>query len=58
MLPIKVTNVEGRGLLTFETTTQSIGGRNGSYFVKRRIPERPLAIEFDFLTASLVEMRQ
>jgi len=53
-----VNDVTGRGILTQETTRESVPGRNGSIVKSKRYPERPLGIQISFRSESLENMRK
>lgn len=57
-LPIKILDVGGRGPYTQEVTRRIIPGRDSSYFIKRRLPDRSLPVRFIISDAtSLNELR-
>src|SRR5690625_2742244 len=52
------TDIEGRGPFMQEILRQSIAGRDGSYRIERRIPERPLNVEGRILAKSKEDLRE
>src|SRR5690625_2761172 len=53
----RITDIEGRGPFMQEILRQSIAGRDGSYRIERRIPERPLNVEGRILAKSKEDLR-
>src|SRR5690625_6885478 len=53
----RITDIEGRGPFMQEILRQSIAGRDGSYRIDRRIPERPLNVEGRILAKSKEDLR-
>ncbi|WP_433959250.1 distal tail protein Dit [Cytobacillus horneckiae] len=59
VLPIKILDVHGRGPLVQEVTRNVVSGQDGSYFIKRRLPDRSLSVSFMIPNAkSLNELRK
>src|SRR5690625_6589051 len=54
----RITDIEGRGPFMQEILRQSIAGRDGSYRIERRIPERPLNVEGRILAKSKEDLRE
>src|SRR5690625_2323293 len=53
----RITDIDGRGPFMQEILRQSISGRDGSYRIERRIPERPLNVEGRILAKSKEDLR-
>src|SRR5690625_52714 len=53
----RITDIEGRGPFMQEILRQSKSGRDGSYRIERRIPERPLNVEGRILAKSKEDLR-
>ncbi|RBP89401.1 putative phage tail component-like protein [Cytobacillus firmus] len=56
-LPIEVLKVRGRGLASVEDSVVSVAGRDGDYYVRRRLIDKPLEIDYVFNTDNLEEIR-
>ncbi|AMQ06726.1 distal tail protein Dit [Sporosarcina psychrophila] len=56
-LPVRVTDVEGRGPFSQEIIRQQRSGASGSYYQKRRTPERFLRVHFTIDTTGLTTTR-
>jgi len=54
----RITDIEGRGPFMQEILRQSISGRDGSYRIDRRIPERPLNVEGRILAKNKEDLRE
>ncbi|MDQ0414239.1 distal tail protein Dit [Mesobacillus stamsii] len=55
---IDITKITGRGPATQEIIRKSVPGMDGSLYVKKNRPERPINVEFDLVGLSLEDMRQ
>src|SRR5690625_178180 len=53
----RITDIDGRGPFMQEILRQSISGRDRSYRIERRIPERPLNVEGRILAKSKEDLR-
>src|SRR5690625_5450537 len=53
----RITDIDGRGPFMQEILRQSISGRDGSYRIDRRIPERLLNVEGRILAKSKEDLR-
>ncbi|MCK0471390.1 distal tail protein Dit [Halalkalibacter sp. APA_J-10(15)] len=56
-LPIEVLHVEGRGVVEFDTTTLTVPSRDSSYYVKRRLPDKPMPVEYVIENDGLTDIR-
>lgn len=56
-LPIRVLKVRGRGLVNKETTTVTIPSRDSSYYVRKRLPDKPLEVDYIIETDGLEDIR-
>src|SRR5690625_7218336 len=54
----RITDIEGRGPFMQEILRQSKSGRDGSYRIERRIPERLLNVEGRILSKSKEDLRE
>src|SRR5690625_7871550 len=54
----RITDIEGRGPFMQEILRQSISGRDGSYRIDRRIPERPLNVEGRIVAKNKEDLRE
>lgn len=54
---INITKISGRGPLSQEVLWYNIPGRNGKLFIKKKIRERPIQVEFDLVGDSLEDIR-
>ncbi|XQY90638.1 distal tail protein Dit [Metabacillus sp. HB246100] len=57
-LPIKVKSVGGRGIVEIEAITGSIPGTDGSYYIRKRMPDKPMPVEFSIFPSSLEDARE
>ncbi|MBM7585853.1 putative phage tail component-like protein [Bacillus pakistanensis] len=57
-LPIRVSDVGGRGIIEQEATTQTVPNVDGDHYVKRRLPLRKMPVYFSILASGLEDMRQ
>jgi predicted phage tail component-like protein len=55
---IDVTKIGGRGPLSQNVIRTSIPGMEGSYYQRRKLPERPIPVSFEMVGNSLEEVRQ
>ncbi len=56
-LPIRVLKVRGRGLVNIETKTVTMPSRDGSYYVRKRLPDKPLEVDYIIETDGLEDIR-
>ncbi|MCP3741467.1 distal tail protein Dit [Rossellomorea sp. BNER] len=57
VLPIEVQEVGGRGPYTQQAIRKAVPGRNGAYYIKKRIPERPLPVKYLIKSQSEEDLR-
>lgn len=57
-LPIRITEIEGRGPMMQEVIRQPRPNGAGSFFQKKRSPERPLAVHYKMFPDSLTSTRE
>lgn len=58
LLPIRVKSVGGRGLVNVEATTVTIPNADGSYYVKKRLPDKPMPVECSIFSNGLTDIRK
>lgn len=57
VLPLKISKVGGRGPLFQEVYRRSRVNADGSYFIKKRFPERPMPVDCALISENIDDMR-